>query len=150
MWQFIKMYFDRRARLAFTIPEFAEANKKLMIIVADPVTDEIYVTYKGAMVRGHIRSSKKDGKMLKSLIRESQFNDGSDALVVGILDALKVRLTLPAMNEFAKLIDGALYNISKSLRKPRKTATKPQNLPDGSQPSPISMSELETGRTQVK
>lgn len=153
MWQFLQMFFDRRVRLAFTVPEFAQANKNLIIIVADPETDEIYVTHRGAMVRGRIRSAKKGGKMLKGLLKESQFNDSSDGLIVGLIDALQVRLTLPAMNEFAKMIDGALFNISKSLRKPAKksgTGNQLPNLPDGSQPSPISMSQLEAGRTQVK
>lgn len=151
MWQFIKMFFDRRLRLAFTVPEFAEANKKLLIIVADPATDEIYVTYRGALVRGHIRASKKSGKMLRKLLTESQFNEGSDALVVGIVDTLKVSLALPAMNEFAKMIDGALFNISKSLRRaPTQSQTRHANLPEGTQKSPISMSELEAGRTQVQ
>lgn len=142
------MLFDRRLRLAFTVPEFSQANKNLIIIVADPATDEIYVTFKGAMVRGRIRSAKKNGKMLKNILSESQFNDASDAFIVGILDALRVKLSLPAMNEFSKMIDGALFNISKSLRKPRRQSTTNRNLPDGSQPSPISMSELEVGRPQ--
>lgn len=151
MWQFLRMFFDRRMRMAFTVPEFAEANKDFLIIVADSKTDEIYVTYKGAMVRGRIRSAKKGQKMLRNLLKESQFNDASDSLIVGILDVLKVSLLLTSMNEFAKMIDGALFNISKALRKPSKpakAAARGGGDLAGLTPSPISREELEAGRPQ--
>lgn len=133
MWQFIKMFISKRERLAFTVPEFAHANKKLLIIVADPDTDEMYVSYKDHHVRGTIKSAKGGkSKTVKKLLSESQFEEGMDGLVVGVLDAMKVSLKLPSANQFMQVLDGALYNISKSLRK--KSAPKPMK---GAVPSPF-------------
>lgn len=124
--QLITMMLSRRQRLAFTVPEFAHAHKDLILIVADPKTDEIYVSYKNHHVRGAIKSVKGGKqKTLKKLLSESQFSEGLDGLMVAILDAFKVNLRLPAANQFGQCLDGALFNISKSLRKKPSTHAAP-------------------------
>lgn len=64
---------------------------------------------------GKIKSAKGgELKVVKTLLRHSQFNTKMDQLIVSIVEALKVPLKTPIANEFFKFLDGAIFNISKA------------------------------------
>lgn len=109
-------------KASFAVQEFAHKNAGLIVITLDPKSDQIHVCFKNKMVRGTIKSAKTGKpRVIRKLLTESQFNEGMDGLTVSLLDAFKVSLRLPSMNQVLKNIDGALFNISKSLRARRPT-----------------------------
>lgn len=112
--------------MPYEVPEFAQNHPDLLFIVCDPKTDAIFVGHKGEMVLGNIKSA--DGKkmqIVKSVLDHSQFAGSINHFITGLLEALQ--LPLKAGNLFYQFIDGALFNISKALRKepkPMKGAVK--------------------------
>lgn len=103
----------------YSVKEFAHANKDLLIIVCDPKTDRIFATYKDKFVNGTIKSPLgKKSKVVKDVLKYSRFNENVDQYLTAIMETL--HLPMWKANHFFKFIDGALYNIAKSLRKKRK------------------------------
>ncbi len=145
-FELLKVYSNRRQRLAFTIPEFAHTHPDLIITVMDPKTDEMFVCYKDKMVRGAIKSAQKGGKayVLAGLMRESTFEASMDGVVVALLDLFKVTIKLKFFNQMAQALDGALYNISKTLRK----GASAQAAPDGAVKSPVQVGA--SGRAELE
>lgn len=142
--QLFQLVFDRNARVAFTLQEFMHVHKDLLIVAADPRTDEMVVGFGDALVRGKIKSATgKKVRVVKGLLIESQFEGATDGIIVALLDTMKVSLRLPAFNQFSQVLDGALFKISKNLRESAPPATP---IP-GAVPSPY-MGE-QAGRPQV-
>lgn len=101
-----------------TIKEFGHANKNLLIIVCDPASDRIFVTYKDRFVNGKIKSVEgKSSKVVKNVLKYSRFNENIDGYLTSIMETLA--LPIWRANQFFQFLDGALYNIAKSLRKKR-------------------------------
>lgn len=121
------IFKSRGDTLAQTVPDFAHAHRDLILIAMDPKTDEVFVCYQDKAVRGRIRSADgKKTRVLRALLWESQFQSSMDGVLVALVDIFKVGVRLPAFNQMAQTLDGALYNISKSLRK-RTKASAPTN-----------------------
>lgn len=102
-----------------SVPEFVSANKDLLIIVADPKTDSIYVAYNNKIVAGNIKSA--DGKKLhlvRGVLKDSLFRKNIDLFIASIVDTIK--LPLRKGNQFFMFLDGAIFNIAKSLAKKNK------------------------------
>lgn len=119
-------------KVAKTFFAFANEHKNIVLIALDPKTDEVLVGYKNKLVRTRIKSvTGKRGNVIKALMYESQFKDSMDGVIVALIDILKVQLRLPSFNQVANILDGALYNISKTLRKSAKPVP-----PKGLTPSP--------------
>lgn len=118
------------------IGEFAHQNKKMIIIVADPKDDTIFVSYNDRMVSGRIRDNKGDNiHILKDLLKHSAFDSGIDKFLMSIVDVMKINKLSIGVNNFLHFIDGALYNISKRHRENKKKE-------DGLIKSPITMQDL--------
>lgn len=114
--------------MEMTVPEFAHAHPDLLIIVCDPKTDNIFVGHNDAIVSGKIKSLEGTKMhVVKDVLQHSQFAKSIDPFLTGVLEVLK--LPLKAGNQFYQFLDGALFNISKALRK-----DKPQ---PGAIPSPF-------------
>lgn len=129
-----KMKLNTKKKImSFEVPEFAQKNPDLLIIVCDPKTDMIFVGHKGEMVLGNIKSADgKQMKIVRNVLDHSQFKTAINPFITGLLEALQ--LPLKAGNLFYQFIDGALFNISRSLmRKPKPGAVK----------SPIQIGDLE-------
>lgn len=119
--------------MPYEVPEFAQKHPELLFIVCDPKTDAIFVGHKNEMVLGNIKSADgKKMKVVRDVLDHSQFKGAINPFITGLLEALQ--LPLRAGNLFYQFIDGALYNISKSLmRRPKPGAVK----------SPFQVGELE-------
>lgn len=128
----LRMIFNRDERALFTIQEFAHQNKNLLIIVADPKTDRMFVAHQDRFVNAQIKSP--DGKkthVVRDVVRYSQFHKSIDMFITSLVETLKLPLWKGGANQFYQFIDGAIFNIAKSLRKP----PKPQE--PGAVPSPF-------------
>ncbi len=102
--------------MPFTVPEFAQKHSDLLVIVCDPKTDMIFVGHNKEMVLGTMKSA--DGKKLhivRDILNASQFESNINHFITGLIEALQ--LPLKAGNMFYQFVDGALFNISKKLRK---------------------------------
>lgn len=111
MFQLLKLFLNRKARLALTVPEFAEANKDLLIIVCDPKEDTITVSYKKWHVNGKIKSaSGKNPNVVKQVLKHSQFHTSIDDFLVAVAETLHINMKVG--NQFLQFLDGALFNIS--------------------------------------
>ncbi len=122
-----------------SMQDFAHRHKNLLVIICDPKTDEIQVTYKDKFVKGKIKAV--DGKKLhvvKSMLLESQFDKHIDGFIGSLVETLK--LSVMAGGHFYKFLDGALFNISKALSK--KSKVKPSPPMPGAVLSPIQKEEI--------
>lgn len=121
----IRMIFNRDERLMFTVPEFTRANKDLLIIVADPKNDRMFVSYKDKFVNAKIKSpTGKNTHVVRDVLKYSRFNESIDQYMTALVEALQLPIWKGKSNQFYQFIDGAVYNIAKALRK-TKTSTSP-------------------------
>lgn len=135
MRDFILKLLTGHTRAELTMGEYAAENPDVVVMVLNPKDDSVFVGFKGKVVYGKIKSAEgKKTKVVRSLLWESQFKDSMDGILVSLVDIFKVPLRLPAFNQVAQVLDGALYNISKSLRKRTTEAVAPTK---GAVPSPF-------------
>lgn len=110
LWNF---YRDRREqKKSERIGRFIHANKRFLIIIADPATDKLLMSYKDKVVINRIISA--DGykhKVVKKILRKSTFENNIDRFIASLAESLKLRLA--DGNAFFQWVDGALFNISK-------------------------------------
>lgn len=73
-----------------TIPEFTHRHKDLLIIIADPKTDEIYCSYGDKNVRGQIgeKGNIKVG-VVRDILKKGRFQTKIDAFMIELAGALK-------------------------------------------------------------
>lgn len=124
---------------SIAVGEFAHQHKDLIIIVADPADDTIFVSYNDKFASGKIKTTEgKHAFVLKGLMETSDlFETNIDRFVASLVDVMKIKRMSVGMNNFLQYIDGALYNISNKHRKSAKGG--PQ---DGAVKSPVSMADL--------
>ncbi len=135
----LKIFFSRDAQLRFTVKEFAHSNPNLLIIVCDPKTDQMFVTHKDKFVTGRIKSpTGKKQHVVREVLKYSRFNVTTDMYITALMETL--HLPIWRANQFYQFIDGAIFNIAKSLRK------SPAGKGEGMMPSPIQADEI--GRIQ--
>lgn len=114
----LKFLFKRDERNLYTVKEFGHANKDFLIIVCDPKTDRIFVSYRDRFVNGKIKST--DGhkaQVVKNIVKFSRFDTKIDDFLTSIAETLG--LSMFKGNQFFQFLDGALYRIASSLRKKR-------------------------------
>lgn len=122
----IRQYLHKRKSL--NIQEFCHFNKDLLIIVLDPKTDEMRISYRDKIVSGTIKSMDgKDHHVVKNVLKHSTFEREIDRVIGAIIDVMK--LPLEHGSDFFKFLDGALYNISQNLyaKKHNKDYAKKEN-----------------------
>lgn len=115
--EIIQLYSNRKNRLAYTVPEFMGANKDLLIIVADPKTDEVVVGFNGklAKVALSLEGGKKDG-IIKKMLKTSKFNENYGAFVVSVAQAMFEKTVSKHSRIFFSVLDGMLFNINHAIR----------------------------------
>jgi hypothetical protein len=97
-------------------------NKDLLVIICDPKTDNIYVSYKDAMAAGKIKSpTGKKLHVIKGVLRESLFKDNIDMFITGMVETLKIPLRKG--NQFMMFLDGAVYSIAKTIQQRKKRSS---------------------------
>lgn len=114
----IRMIFNRDERLMFTLPEFTNANKDLLIIVCDPANDRMFISYKNRSVNSKIKSpTGKNLHVIKDVLKYSRFDKTVNQFLTAIMEALQLPTWKGSVNHFYQFIDAAVFNIAKSLRK---------------------------------
>lgn len=104
-------------KLITSIGEFANANSDLLVIVCDPRSDNLFMSYGGVVAMNKIKGV--DGKkmtVVKDVLKHSLFKSRIDTFLGGLIDFMKLDDTLPGVNQFLQWIDGSLFNIAKKLR----------------------------------
>jgi hypothetical protein len=113
LYQFYKTQRDKKSiRLGNLIHE----NRDKLIIILDPNTDKLIMAYKDKVVTSQIKQvSGKKSKVVKSVLKHSQFKSNIDEFLSGLSESLKLKVA--DANSFFQWVDGAIFNISKKLRK---------------------------------
>lgn len=96
--------------------DFILKHKKLLIIIADPKTDRLIMSYGGKTVVNQIRTA--DGRrtnIVKKVLKNGTFKGKVDQFLTSIIESLQVKVE--DGNLFYQWIDGAIYNIAKALGK---------------------------------
>lgn len=115
----IKLLFSRDSRNLYTVKEFAHANKDLLIIICDPKTDRMFVTYRDRFVNGTIKGvNGKRPKVVHDVLHYSLFDKSVDSFLASIMETL--HLPIWRANQFYQFLDAALFKIAGSLRKKRQ------------------------------
>ncbi len=133
----VSLVFNKDAANLLSVPAFASANKNLLMIVCDPDSDRIFVTYRDKYVNGKIKSATgKNTHVVKEVVKYSRFPNAIDDFITALVETL--HLPLKNGNQFFQFIDGAVYNIGKSLRNDRK----PDVPMPGAVPSPFMQKDI--------
>ena len=107
--------FSYEKRMSKKIADFAHYNKDLLIIVADPKTDKLFISHKDKFFYNQIKSATgKRTKVVKGILSHSLFKKEVDNFLVSIMDTLQ--LSLKDGNQFYQWIDGSLYKLARTLR----------------------------------
>lgn len=117
--ELLSIFFSRRKRMSYQIPEFASKHKDLLIIIADPKTDELYATYAGHTVRGQMgeKGKKKQG-IIKDILKYGRFKHGIDKFLIEMAAMLHGYRTKAKF--FYVALHDALYAIAARKRKRSK------------------------------
>lgn len=139
----MNIFFWNRARRTHeqkvAVGEFAHQNPDLIVIIADPKDDTVFVAYDDRFVSGRMKTEQgTDARILKDLMRSSRLFDSQiDRFLMGLMDVLKVRRMTYGVNNLLQFIDGALYNISQRHRE--KFTGQPH---EGSVESPLNAADV--------
>ena len=85
------------------ITEFLADNKEMLVIIADPKSDAIVVGYKDQLT-AHRLIHRSTGNSVGAVLDMLQYNKEN-------------KRTKDSVNNFLLVIDGAIHNISKTLKK---------------------------------
>lgn len=127
MLQYIKDVLFRRKML--NVQDFAHDNRNLLVIVADPQDDTIFVAYKDKQVSGRIKSMDGiDYQVVKKLLKGSQFESHIERFIGALIDIIRTPLTRQQVSEFYKFVGDSIYvitqNLYKKYGKTKKDCTK--------------------------
>lgn len=103
------------------VQDFAHANRKLLVIVADPQDDTLFVSYNDKQVTGKIKSI--DGleyNVVKNLLKNSTFERSRERFIGALVDVIKTPITVQQISDFYKFISDAVWKITKSLKFTKK------------------------------
>jgi len=106
-----------------SISEFAHAHPEYLIIVANPETDKLFMSYGKKHVFNQIKNAEgKDIKVVENLLKRSTFASHIDHFVVALVDIFQV--SLKHSNDFYQWVDGAVYALAAKGRKFRNAHAK--------------------------
>ncbi len=114
IFSFFKNKHGRREYLRNMLGDFAHENKDLLIIVADPATDLIFVAYQDKLVLGQVKSLEggKDMGIVKNVLKKSalkgNFDLAMDFFLAAIADRLK--LSMKDGDQFYSFIANTLFH----------------------------------------
>lgn len=112
IFQYFKKKNGRREYLRNMLGDFAHENKDLLVIVADPETDMIFVSYQDKMVLGQVKSLEGAKlNVVKGVLRRSalkgNFDTALDLFLAAIVD--KLNLPIPSATQFYDFIANCLF-----------------------------------------
>ena len=113
MMKNIKTWFFKRKIL--NIQQFAHEHRNYLVIVCDPKDDTMFISFRDKQVTGRIRSADGlDHHVVRGVLKHSIFEREVDRFIGALMDILKTSLSWG--NCFYQFVDGALFQISKSLK----------------------------------
>ncbi len=105
-----------------TIAELMHANKNLLMIVADPKTDEIIVGYRDNIVGNRfIGEDGKNEHIIRDVLKNSRFKDEIDNFLTRLMREMQTFTRNKSTNTFFLFIDGAISQLVKG----KKMVEKP-------------------------
>lgn len=111
------------------VGEFANRHRNLLVIVADPKDDTIFVTHKGKYVGGKLRAT--DGScdhIIRDMLKESTFHMRIDHFLIGVAEKMGLK-KLAFANNFLQFVDGAVFNLATKHRKKASTDSRAVKSP---------------------
>ena len=101
-----------------TIRDFANENKGLLFIVANPMTDEVYMTFNGKEARYKFPENENFiDNITFQVLNEGTFHFAIDAFLNGLKDALGIKSKgnkiKGAAASLLGLVDGFIFNATK-------------------------------------
>lgn len=106
--------------------DFANENKDLLFMIADPATDEILFTFN--LMNGFVRypmESKTSGVVFNAL-RASSFETAIDAFIAGVSEGMKMKET-PETGELLRNIGGHVKAFGEKTKEDRSKIIKKAN-----------------------
>lgn len=98
------------------IKDFLHSHKDLLIMVADPKTDEIVIAYNDQFAVTQYPFESMDKGIVFNALRESKFDETIDPLMVGIEKATGI--TVENNQQLSHIIGGSIMNIGKKSKLP--------------------------------
>lgn len=110
---FLKKRINRVDYLREHLGDFAHQNRDLLIIVADPETDQLFCAYKDKMVLGKIKDlHARKLTVVRDVLRHSKlksdFDHAMDLFLAGLADFLQ--LSLEKGNQFYDFIRNVIFH----------------------------------------
>lgn len=102
------------------IQEYQNENKNLLIMVADPQSDSISISYGGFNTFVRFPMESMDKGVIFNALRESKFEEAIMPLIVGISEASGIKGTKVAGANLLKVIGGAVKNIGIAKEKEKR------------------------------
>jgi len=103
---------------------FLSNHKDLLIIICDPKTDKLMMSYRDKVVINKIKSATGlKTNIVKKVLKHSTFKRYIDQFIASLVESLD--LSIKDGNLFWQWIDGALFNITKAFAKTKKEDYKP-------------------------
>lgn len=104
---------DRKTRAVTT---FAHRHRNLLVIVMDPSDDTVFASYKDRQVYNKLKTADGENhRIIKSVLKMSSFRSRIDYFLTSFVDIMQTPIKHPDVNQLMAWIDGAVYNIAKSL-----------------------------------
>ena|ERR1019366_3288928 len=98
------------------VQTFAQAHKDLLIIVLNPKDDKLFMAHGGFQILSQVKSATgKNEHLVKNLLKHSRFESNIDKFITILADSLQ--LPLRKANSFYQWVDGALFNLTRELKK---------------------------------
>lgn len=136
-----KMLFQKdKKEESIAVGEFAHQHKNLIVIVADPEDDTIFVAFNDRFASGKIKTTDgKNARVVRDLMRTSDlFSSNIDRFLMSLVEVLRVRHMNAGVNNVLQYLDGALYNISQRHRMAVKGGPARGESPARRQVDPVS------------
>lgn len=113
----IKLLFSRQTRVKMTVGEFAASNPDLLVIVCDPKTDLMQLSYKGKIVADRVVS--QEGRKLgviRKVLNHSLYKKNIDSFIVRLVSQLRYVSKNIAADQFFMWVGSKLEDFAKVLR----------------------------------
>jgi hypothetical protein len=114
-----KRFISRKEDDLWQMKNILDRNRKFLIIVADPKTDLVTISYDGKYATALIKNtSGKKSNVVRRVLHKSTFGGAIDQFIASLSERMKC--SVEDGNVFWQFIDGALFNISKLVSSPKK------------------------------
>lgn len=93
------------------LQEFQHENPDLLIMIADPKTDEISISFRKQNAFTKFPFTDMSRGVVFNALRKSKFSEAIDAFMVAIIESTGIDVTNKDGNELLKLLGGAMRGL---------------------------------------